>query len=230
VSARVSFVPASSSNRARARAAHLRAFVHAMTHRARHRRASARDASSWNAASLARVLATCLACARACASVEASNGFGSSRHLLAASKYFRGDDVPLFANKVGPFHNPSEVRARARLGRRCATREGRDYSDAALTVGLRENARAKTRRRERASARIRGLTATRDARSRRSLSLSFARRRTSITIIRFVRRPEAPSAREAIWATFWEAIVSRAYRTRSRSGLTWRIKLCARSF
>jgi len=142
-----------------------------MTHRARHRRASARDASSWNAASLARVLATCLACARACASVEASNGFGSSRHLLAASKYFRGDDVPLFANKVGPFHNPSEVRARARLGRRCATREGRDYSDAALTVGLRENARAKTRRRERASARIRGLTATRDARSRRSLSL-----------------------------------------------------------
>ena len=124
-----------------------------MTHRARHRRASARDASSWNAASLARVLATCLACARACASVEASNGFGSSRHLLAASKYFRGDDVPLFANKVGPFHNPSEVRARARdsggdarRAKGAITRTPRSRLDYARTRAQKlddENARAR---------------------------------------------------------------------------------------
>tara|TARA_B110000003_G_scaffold15494_1_gene15151 strand:- start:9780 stop:10031 length:252 start_codon:yes stop_codon:yes gene_type:complete len=39
-----------------------------------------------------------------------SNSIG--RSLLAGSKYDRGDDIALFANKVGPFHNPSEVRAR----------------------------------------------------------------------------------------------------------------------
>lgn len=126
MNARISFVPASSETPRAPGASHFRAFVHAMTHRARHRRASARDESHWTVASLARVLATCLACASACASVEASNGFGSTRHLLAASKYSKGDDVPLFANKVGPFHNPSEVRARTRRERRCAMREGRD--------------------------------------------------------------------------------------------------------
>ena len=41
-----------------------------------------------------------------------SNSIG--RSLLAGSKYDRGDDIALFANKVGPFHNPSEVRARFR--------------------------------------------------------------------------------------------------------------------
>jgi len=123
-----------------------------MTHRARHRRVSARDELHWTAASLARVLATCLACASACASVEASNGFGSSRHLLAASKYSKGDDVPLFANKVGPFHNPSEVRARTRREGRCALREGRDYSDAPLAIGLYARVLDDARAREREDA------------------------------------------------------------------------------
>ena len=32
------------------------------------------------------------------------------RKLLAGSTYARGDRVTLYANKVGPFHNPTEVR------------------------------------------------------------------------------------------------------------------------
>ena len=36
---------------------------------------------------------------------------GALRRLLASShSYLVRDDVPLYANKVGPFHNPSEVR------------------------------------------------------------------------------------------------------------------------
>ena len=35
---------------------------------------------------------------------------GAARRLLAAHQYRMRDKVPLYANKAGPFHNPSEVR------------------------------------------------------------------------------------------------------------------------
>lgn len=45
---------------------------------------------------------------------SAPTGASSFRRiLLAGARYERGDAVTLYANKVGPFHNPSEVRARA---------------------------------------------------------------------------------------------------------------------
>jgi hypothetical protein len=35
---------------------------------------------------------------------------GATRKLLAAHQYRMREKVPLYANKAGPFHNPSEVR------------------------------------------------------------------------------------------------------------------------
>ena len=37
---------------------------------------------------------------------------GMRRKLLAAHQYRMREKVPLYANKAGPFHNPSEVRRR----------------------------------------------------------------------------------------------------------------------
>lgn len=59
-------------------------------------------------------LALCLALAGGDASPVTKSEIGSSagatRKLLAAHQYRMREKVPLYANKAGPFHNPSEVR------------------------------------------------------------------------------------------------------------------------
>jgi hypothetical protein len=55
---------------------------------------------------------------------------GATRKLLATHQYRMREKVPLYANKAGPFHNPSEVRrvvvygavAEPRLRVRCRLR------------------------------------------------------------------------------------------------------------
>jgi hypothetical protein len=41
---------------------------------------------------------------------EIGSSAGATRKLLAAHQYRMREKVPLYANKAGPFHNPSEVR------------------------------------------------------------------------------------------------------------------------
>ena len=188
-----------------------------MTHRARHRRASARDAS---AGTLRRSRASSRHVSRARARARASRR-ATARIVPTPSRGVSTSEGTTRSSRIKSDRSIIQRGARARdSGRR--TREAKG---AVLGAARGWTARARVARRQDARARARGLTAT-VMRARAVLSLSFARRRTSITIIRFVRRPRR-QARER-WATFWEAIVSRAYRTRSRSGLTWRIKLCAR--
>lgn len=70
------------------------------------------------------VVFACAFASRASASVaiagDAPRSSANARALLGNSKYSANDRVVLYANKVGPFHNPSEVRGidrrRARRG------------------------------------------------------------------------------------------------------------------
>lgn len=52
--------------------------------------------------------------ARAHAAIHSPEGapLTSLRRLLGKSHYSTNEEVVLYANKVGPFHNPSEVRGR----------------------------------------------------------------------------------------------------------------------